>query len=235
MFETTYTLTPEQVDEKGNAKLSTLLYFAQEAAGEHCKLLGADRDALQEKQLFWAVIRTSVEITRLPRLGEQVQVKTWPMPTTRVAYPRCVMLYDEQGQPLATVLSLWVLMHTQTRTMVLPGRSGVTVEGFLTGNEPAQPVSLTPAQADKVCQRQVTGTLLDINGHMNNTRYMDWVQELAGEKAVHSFTVNYLSECLEGQSLTLRYVQQEDIFRVDIYRAEGDKDTRVFAAQLAFS
>ena len=139
IYKQQFTLSNIHVDRYGRAKPSTLLYFVQEAAGQHCRLLAVDRTNLAPKHLFWAVSRNRVQVTRLPRLGETIYVETWPMPTTRVAYPRSVVAYDEQGNELFRSISLWVLMDDRTRAMILPGKSGVTVDGTLTGAELAVP------------------------------------------------------------------------------------------------
>ena len=62
----TFTVTPAHVDCFGRAKPSSLLYFAQEAAGGHCQELAVDWDTLAKQGLFWAVLRYRVQITRLP-------------------------------------------------------------------------------------------------------------------------------------------------------------------------
>lgn len=62
-----------------------------------------------------------MQITRLPKSGETIRVETWAMPTTRVAYPRSVVAYDEKGQELFRSITLWVLMNMDTRAMIQPG------------------------------------------------------------------------------------------------------------------
>ena len=144
VYSQRFTLTDMDVDCHGRLKLSTLLYYAQESAGQHCLQLGADYDTLMKQRLFWAVTRHRVQITRLPVRGETITVETWPMPTTRVAYPRSMAAYDSEGRELFRIISLWILMDIDSRTMVLPGKSGVTVEGALRGCELASPTSLLP-------------------------------------------------------------------------------------------
>ena len=73
---------------------------------------------------MWAVTRHRVQITRLPKSGETIRVETWAMPTTRVAYPRSVVAYDEKGQELFRSITLWVLMNMDTRAMIQPGQTG---------------------------------------------------------------------------------------------------------------
>ena len=240
----TFTLTDLEVDCFGKLKLSALLFFAQEAAGRHCISLGADYETLAKKQLFWAVTRHRVQITRLPCRGETITVQTWPMPTTRVAYPRSMVAYDAQGNELFRSISLWVLMNSDTRAMVLPGKSGVDVAGTLLGSELAVPHSLMPALADRSTHRRVTYSCLDRNGHMNNTMYLDWVDDLLSSSfhSSHSpreFVICYLNEAREGQDICLNWTLAEDgCLRVDAHRQADtpeEKPVRIFSAQVLFS
>ena len=231
------------VDRFGRCKPSTLLYFAQEAATGHCDLLDLSWETLAKKDLFWALIRTHVEVTRLPMLGEHIIVKTWPMPTTRTAYPRAAAILDEHGNSLVKIHSLWVLMDIKNRSMVLPGRSGVDVEGITLGCETAVPGSIAPRQGENTATRQVRYTELDRNGHMNNTRYPDWADDLLSAEfhrshPVKEFTVCYLSEAKEDQQIEMVYGMDENgVFQVDGSHGQTDahsKKTRVFSVKMVF-
>jgi acyl-ACP thioesterase len=92
-------------------------------------------------------------------------------------------------------------------------------------------------------KRTVGYTELDLNGHMNNTRYLDWVDDLlpsAFHKAhpVREFTVCYLAEALEGQEISLDYqLLDGPCLRVDAHRKRTSVDAgkeRVFSVQLLF-
>lgn len=243
VYTQNYRVDAVHVDCFGRVKPSILLYFAQEIAGEHCLELGADWDTLQKKGLFWAVIRTKVQITRLPTLGETVRIETWPMPETRTAYPRCTVGYDAQGKECFKIIALWVLMDTKNRSMVLPGKSDVRVPGILRGIEPDAPKAL-PAMGDCETTLQTVGFgHLDRNLHMNNTKYLDWVMDLP-DSAFHQthplkeMTICYLSEAREGQQITLGHrLEETGILTVDGHRAKTDvpgATERVFAAKLVF-
>ena len=243
VFTMEITLEDVHVNRFNRLKSSMLLYFAQEAAGHHCKILGVDWDTLAQRRLFWALIRTHVEVKKLPVLGQTIRIETWPMPTTRSAYPRAMAAYDEAGELLFTSTSLWVLMDLDKRTMILPGRSGVTVEGILRGCETAAPGSLALKETEQASCRTVVYSELDRNGHMNNTRYLDWVDDLLASDfhenhPVKEITLCYLSEAREGQTITLRHGHTEpDIFRVDALRTRtdvGDAQERVFSAEITF-
>ena len=238
-YTQTFTLTDLDVDCFCNLKLSSLLFYAQEVAGKHSALLGADYDALAKKNLFWAVSRHKVQITRLPRLGETITVETWPMPTTKVAYPRALAAYDAQGNELFRSISIWVLMDLESRAMVLPGKSGVEVAGWLAGNELTTPHSIVPKALQNSAQRTVTYSCLDRNGHMNNTRYLDWVADLLPSKfyGAHQpkeLVICYNQEALEGQEIHLQWALNGDgELTVDGHRVRQNEE-RVFSAQVTF-
>jgi len=242
-FRQEFLVNDNAVDRYGRLKPSMLLFYAQEVAGQHCNLLSLDYDALAKRRMFWAVIRHRVQITRLPRRGETIVVETWPMPTTRVAFPRSVVGLDRDGNELFRSISLWVLMDLDSRSMILPGKSGVEVIGSLRGNELAVPGSLIPKKLGNLSSRTVCFTDLDRNGHMNNTRYMDWIDDLLPSAfhechAVREFTVCYLSEAKEMQRLDMEWeLQDGPVLKVDAHRKKTDvpgERERVFAAQILF-
>ena len=241
--ERTYLLDATDVNSADRLKNSRLLAIMQEIAGEHSALLGADREELEQKQLFWAVIRHRVQITRLPKSAETIRVCTWPMPTTRTAFPRATVAYDAEGRELFRGISLWILMDMSTRAMVLPGKSGVEVAGSLQGNELSLPGSLLPQKLENCECRTVRFSDLDINAHMNNCRYLEWVDDLLSAdfhraNAPKELLVCYLSEAREAEKMDICWdVSQQGVLRVDAQRKDGEMSaghSRVFAAQVQF-
>ena len=240
IYSDEFTVTDLQCDRFGRLKMSAICWFVQEMAGRHCNLLGLDWQTLAQRRLFWAIIRHRVQVTRLPRKNERIRLETWPMPTTRVAFPRSVVALDEDGNELFRSVSIWVLMDLDTRAMILPGKSGVAVSGLLRGGELASPGSLHPVQPAQRQQRTVGFTDLDINGHMNNCRYLDWAADLLPsdfhrDHPIRDFTLSYLSEAREGDGLTLGYGHGNDgSLQLEIQRIEGDQVHRIFGAKLDF-
>ena len=241
IFQKDFEITDICVDRYGRLKPSMILLYAQEIAGMHCNELALDYDTLAKRRLFWAVTRHKVQITRLPTRGETIHIETWPMPTTRVAFPRSMVAYDAKGNECFRSISLWVLMDLDTRNMILPGKSGICVVGTLRGNELLSPNGLIAKPLGSRRSRNVCFTDLDRNGHMNNTRYMDWIDDLLPSpfhmrSTVKEFTVCYLSEAKEGQELDIRWdFVEENCLQVDAYRQAEDKDERIFAARILYA
>lgn len=241
IFEMQYPITEVLTDGYGRLHPAALLYLVQETAGKHCTQLGVEDTKLGG--LFWAVLRYRVEVDRLPRLGETVTLRTWPMPTTRVAFPRAAEALDEQGNRLFRLVSLWVLMDEKTRQMVLPAKSGVDVPGVILGNELEIPAGIRAVSTEKMTARIVTEREIDKNLHMNNTMYLDWAMELLPrnfekEHQLKAFTACYFNEAKLDNELAFCWTLREDnSLYLDSYRINGDEvDTgdRVFSAQMEF-
>ena len=240
LYTQDYKVTDIAVDRYGRMKPSMILFLAQEVAGQHCNQLSVDYETLAAKRMFWAVTRHRVQITRLPVRGETIRIETWPMPTTRVAYPRSVIAYDEAGNECFRAISLWVLMDLDKRSMILPGKSGISVLGTLRGLELDSPNGLVAKELRSHRSRTVCFTDLDRNGHMNNTKYLDWISDLLPSQfhehnTPREMTVCYFSESKEGQELTLSWdFLEEGLLQVDAYRQSDEKLERVFSARYQF-
>ena len=240
IFQMDFEVNDLCVDRYGRLKPSAILFLAQEVAGMHCMELKLDYDTLAQRRLFWAVTRHKVQVSRTPHWGEKLHLETWPMPTTRVAYPRSMVAYDSQGRECFRSISIWVLMDMDTRHMILPGNSGIIVAGTIRGGELPAPNGLILKTLGSSRSRSVCFTDLDRNGHMNNTRYMEWVDDLLpsafhARHNVKEFTVCYLSEAREGQEMSLKWdFLSENCLQVDAQRQDEDRSHRVFSAQILY-
>lgn len=238
-----FQIRPTETDRYGRLKPSAMLLYIQQIAGEHSDSFSLTYDSLAQKGIFWAVIRHKIEITRLPVENETITLETWPMPTTRVAYPRSTVAYDAQGNVLFRSICLWILMDLKDRSMLVPKKSGVEVDGFLRGDELPSPKSLLPHDLQHSITRPVVFSDLDRNGHMNNARYLDWVQDLLPsdhhrEHPVKELTMCYINEALENQPLDLTWDFDEDgNLNVDIHRSKDDNESdydRIFATRIKY-
>lgn len=234
IYTQTFTLSDLHVDCFGRMKPAVMLWMIQEISGVHAARLGASWEDLAEKNLFWAVIRHKVEISRLPEAGQTITLRTWPMPTTRVAYPRATEARDENGNLLFRSHAIWVLMDRTSRAMVLPIKSGVDVPGTLQGCEAPAPGSIPVRTLANCAERTVGYGVLDRNGHMNNTRWLDWTDDLLRadfhrEKVLQKLDICYLAEAREGQQLDLLWqLSDENQLQLEALSA-GEERHRILA------
>ena len=243
MYAQEFRILGSSVDRYGRLKHSMILYYLQEVAGVHGSALGASFETLASRNLFWAIIRQKVQITRLPMAGETIRLETWAMPATRTYYPRSTVAYDAQGREIFRAIGMWVLMDMKTRALVLPGKSDVEVQGMLTGSELKAPGSLAVKALANTALRRVRYTDLDRNGHMNNTRSLEWISDLL-PSSFHKdhipaeFTICYHNEAREDEELQLHWQILEDgALLVDAFREgpEAGEFQRIFTAKILYA
>ena len=244
IYRTQFTIPVTDCDCFGRLKPSAILGMIQQAATNQCLQLNMGWEDMAKKNMFWAVIRQKVHITRLPSHDQRITVETWPGKTSRVAYPRSAIAYDEEGNELFRAISLWVLMDLTTRTMILPNDSGIVVPGLVRGDELTLPRSLAVKHLSGHASRQVMYSEMDLNRHMNNARYLDWMMDLLPsyfhkEHPIKEFTINYSSEARESEQIDLHYeLNPEGEMMLEATRTQEDPSTnhhRVFAIHANFA
>lgn len=197
-----------QTDMTAHLRPGVLLEMMQEAAGEHAASLGAGRDELLRQNIAWVLTRVEVQMARYPRFGEEMTLETFPMPNRRVFFPRYFLFRDGQGRQIGYAGSMWVLMELSARKMVfdagiasrLPDNSDLIAPMGM----PAT-VEELPCPPHEALHAPVY-TDLDMNGHVNNTRYVDWCCNALGIETMQThalthFAVNFSHEVRPGQQV----------------------------------
>ena len=228
-----------QVDAFGRLRPSALLEITQEASGDHASLLGLGREELTRHGLFWAVVRQVAQIHRMPCLGQELVVETWPGPMGKTSMPRYVRCRTPEGEELFETAALWLFMNRETRAMVVPSASGLQVPGLLLGNEIALPTGIAPRQYDNEELRRVRFTELDCNGHLSNTKYANWMEDLLPgayhrDHVLERLHICYLNEALEDQTIGLHWCLEDDNLSLEATRPEGTEKHRVFALRARY-
>lgn len=191
----------------------------QETAGVHAQKIGFDRGTIIQQGLVWVVSRLEVVMDRYPTMGETVQVETFPMPIRRWFFPRYFIFRDASGAELGRAGSLWLLLDWNTRRMAKPD----AIAHLLPDNSDLiAPLGL-PATVTEVDGESTHGlfipqyTDLDVNQHVNNTKYMDLCCNALGidtmrTNCLQRFDVNYAQEIRPGQVIETDLRRLEDAF-----------------------
>lgn len=243
-FKLEFTVQKIHMDCFNRTKPSAMLHFVMRTISGHCGPLGVGWEYIWPMNLTWVVGRSRLVVHRAPVLDEKIVVETWPMPATRSAFPRYAEARTESGELLFQCISLWALINKTERTLVLPSQTELKVPGIVRGGElPVPNAFATSDEVDGESQHLVCFSDLDTNGHANNTKYLEWVNDLLPsqfhkEHAFKDITLCYLSEALEGQTVRLLHRFHEDgSFQVDGLRVQTNdcaQKPRVFSALIKF-
>ena len=205
-------------DMRGGWKPSAILEAMQETAGAHCERLGIGRPVMDGLGIAWVLSRTRVVMDRLPRMNETVSVATWPLPPKHLFYPRVNAIRDAEGNAIGAATSLWLLMDLDTRRVV----NSDEVLRHLPENAD-MPAGIPIGMARPLAGEAAESTLVppyvdfDLNGQVNNTRYLDWAMNALGhdalsEKRVKEFSVSYDREIRPGETIRTELVRDGDAF-----------------------
>lgn len=205
-YRETRTLTASVCDMTGQWRPSAIMEAMQEVSGTHSDLLGVGHNALQEIGLVWVIARGEVEMDAYPRMSDHVQVETFHMPVKRWFFPRYFRLMDMDGREFGRAATMWVLLDITSRKMAPPD----TILHLMPDNSDLPAPLGLPSPVTEIggtiirTDRDVVYTDLDLNGHVNNTRYIDWACNAIGidtlrTNCLKNFSIQYNAEVLPGQ------------------------------------
>ena len=205
-----YHLKSSDVNRFQRLRTSVLMRMLQEAAIAHTEELGMGREKTLDKGLLWIVSLQRTEILRMPVYDEKVTVRSWPGKTMHVFFPRYYELTSEDGaEVLVRASALWMLLDEKTRRFVFPETYGIMIDGCVSGSEIALPSSPKTLPLTETKSFTVPFSYVDLNGHMNNTRYYDLADDLLpfekSGRQLKALSVEYLHEIREAQCIKLRY------------------------------
>lgn len=208
-----------------------MLFIQMQEGGEHhAYKLGVGYNAMKRRGLFFALARIHLSVQRAPRCGETVVHTTWPGNSNRFFCPRFHTFTLEDGTPLASAGALWVMLDTVNRKIVSPKNVDL---GFPDNSDLPDPVSLpmrppaAPVSSNTISRTPVYSEF-DINGHVNNTKYVAWLCDALGngvmeDMYIGDLTASYEKEIREEIPLTLSLNQDGNDFSFLVSSEEGGK------------
>ena len=214
-------------DVNGQWRPSAMLTAMQEISGTHCAMLGCGRDDLLKRGVVWILARTEVQMSRYPNLGETVTVQTFHRPVRLRFFPRYYIFRDAAGEVIGQAGTLWLLMDIHTRQTIPAGDIAALMPDNSDLPAPmALPTSVKQLQGvETVSYYDPVYTDLDVNGHVNNTRYADWLcnalgVETMGRYAPQRMILSYNAEVLPSQRMELHLIRQGLEYRLAGYHGE---------------
>ena len=83
-------------------KLSNLLRLQQEAGERHLAQGDMAFEQLAKMGMAFLVVRANLQIERLPKAGEHIQIRTWHRGEQRAAFFRCFRFWVSRGRSWST-------------------------------------------------------------------------------------------------------------------------------------
>jgi len=240
LFKKEYQVSLSDVDFTKKMKLSALLNCFQDIAGLASDQHNVGVSVLEKENLAWVLVRFYLHFERIPTLDEIISIGTWHQEARKFEIDRSFVVYDQSGSIIVKAISTWVIMDKASRKIQ---KLGIFGERFPRINKPKiidYPVKKLKdfGSLEQVYLKTVGYSDVDFNGHLNNSKYIDYIMDcfnLESHKKyqVKSIMVNFLTETLPGETMAL-YKDTSDLNDQLVY-IEGVKladDKIIFKSQL---
>ena len=216
-----------QTDAKMVLKPAAFMDAAQEIAYWAAHELGFGYDSLHIHHTAWVLSRMHIHFVQLPAWRDQVQLYTWHKGASGLFYLRDFVLRNQEGRPIITATSSWVVIDEQTRRLVRPEDLTHLLDvGFQVDDaivEQAPKLALPKGQeAEPAGVHTVSYSDIDLIGHANNACYMVWAmdclpQEVTLHRQVKDACINFVKETTPGTQVQLFRLQES----ADVWYVEG--------------
>ena len=195
-------------DMNGHIKLPDVILLSLQVSGMQSIELGvSDKTILEDYNLVWIITEYDIEVVRLPRFAEEITIETEALSYNRLFCYRRFTIYDEAGQEIIHIMTTFVLMDRDSRKVhvvepeiVTPYQSEFSKKLI---RSPKYENLENPTSKDY----HVRFYDLDMNGHVNNSKYLDWIFEVMGADFLTQYipkkiNIKYVKEVRPGGVIT---------------------------------
>lgn len=172
-----------EVGADGYLTLHGVVNYFQDCCTFHSESLGRGMEYGRICQRGWVLSAWQIVVMRYPKLGELLEIRTWPYSFWGFLGDRNFTMETEKGERLAWANSLWSYVDFQTGSpMKLPKDEieAYVLEEKLDMEYAPRKIKL-PEELEPKNQFQVVRSHVDTNHHVNNGQYVQMAEEFLPE------------------------------------------------------
>ena len=200
-------------------KLKSVFDLFQDAAAEHADILGCGMKNMLEHKTLWVLSRQKIAINRLPGVGENITVETYPCGMERLFAIREYRIYDSSNELIICGTAAWLILDMNS---MRPKRLTPELLALVPDNSEL-PVSFKlldklacTSESDSQCSScTVHPSDIDMNRHLNNANYAAMIQDALytenhSVNDISSVEINYLHSGTIGEEIKVFLHRNED-------------------------
>jgi acyl-ACP thioesterase len=243
IYEESYPVFSFLLDPLKRLSIPAAFGILGDAAGRDAARRGWGYKELTDRNQAWVLIRAKMVIERQPSWGEEIILRTWPKLMEGIVAYRDFQILDGQRNVLMAGSTAWTILDLATRKPVRLGILGASANEYADYHAiPDKPVRINWPDDLNVAQ-ELTAEYghLDMNNHVNNSRYIEWVintlpPEVLWTRKIKAVEVNFISEVKHMDQLQIRVPASnpdKNIFQGFIVNIEDKR--QVFAARITLA
>jgi len=211
IFTKEITISSYDLNPKGQARLTSMANFFQEVAYHHASELGLGYNEMKSRKTTWALSRMRIQMKRYPVWNEQIKLETWPSGAERLFALRDFRVLDSKGEVIGMASTAWLILDIDSHRLIRPKdmmeQFKLIVHDVQMFESPLDKV-LVPGDTKLLKQHEVVFSDLDIVGHVNNVKYMEWCIDAGttaenADKEIQELEINFNHEALIGNCIQI--------------------------------
>jgi len=218
IFTREFTVSSYDLNPKGQARLTSMANFFQEVAYHHASELGLGYHDMKSRKTTWVLSRMRIHMKRYPVWNERIKLETWPSGAERLFALRDFRVLDSKGETIGMASTAWLILDIDTHRLIRPKEM---MEQFKMIVHDVQMFDksldkiVVPGETSLLKRHEVVFSDLDIVGHVNNVRYMEWCIDASSsadnaEMEIREFEINFNHEALLGESIHISGYEHTD-------------------------
>lgn len=229
-----------ETDKNMSLKPYSFMNMAQEMANIHASMIGFGYDNLVNNNLAWVLSRFKAKYHNATKWRDEISRETWHKGSEGLFSIRDFEIRKKSGELLISATSYWVIINMETRRIQRTDH----IEGF-EDSESRNPKNADVDKPDKIetpdnLLRQATRTVmvsdLDMNGHTNNAKYIEWAMDAIDPEAVLNREIDEFQVNFNVESMLHDHVEiYTGILSDNLYYVEGRKEEKsIFQSLIKF-
>lgn len=207
--------------------IPALINYFQDCSTFHTESIGHGIEHCANNHFAWFVAAWQIEITRMPRFCESIEVSTYSYAGRPTMAHRNFVLSSTEGETLVQADSLWFPFDTQKgRPVRIPESENVLmVDELAVSLPPTRRKLKLVGEGREQASILVTEHHLDTNRHVNNGQYIAMANDiiLAMDNAfkVGKLYVQYKNAAKLGDTIVPFLYEEDNGFAVDLNDGQG--------------
>lgn len=241
IWEEKYKVTSYLVNLRQRAGLYATLNLIQDIGWVHA----FNTKIKLPKNQGWVFTRQNLKMDYWPKWNEVVTIKTWlRTPIEKAFFYRDYELFVDEKK-IGQCTSSFTIMNLETRkreeNVNLSLIPNIWQENYSLDQKPKK-INWLDNVSD-VASFKVRNSDLDMNNHVNNTKYAQWVldslslEDLTGNKELCEYDINFLSEAKSDDEITVQTSGEQSTdenFWVQFQGVRNRDQKPIFVVQLKF-
>lgn len=221
-----YKVNANDVDCNNVVSASNLLKYMQDAANCAMEADGPSYDELFSRGYSFILSRIRLSSYAPLHSHDLLEVASWACESRGLQFNRCYQILRD-GAIVAEAVSVWALVGVEDRKLhrVNELEMHYRTDDMLELDMPARFRIPEDVNLRLVGERSVEYADIDMNGHMNNTRYPDILcshldDGMKGQRVI-SMGISFVGEAPLGETLKIYSGQSDGVYYLRTLREDG--------------